>query len=69
MTWRLGYAQAVGLLGDWFQLSIGDREDQLTLLRLLVLSAWMGTHNSQALVVVQRLQDSILEIRIVPAPV
>ena len=69
MTWRLRYAQAVGPLGDWFQLSIGDREDQLTLLQLLILSAWMGTHNSQALVVVQRLKDSILEIRTVPAAV
>lgn len=66
MTRCLGYSQAVGLFGDWLQLPIDDREDQLTLLWLLPMFAWMGAHNVQAFVVIQRLEDSNLGIRIVP---
>ena len=69
MTWRLGYSQAIGPFTKRLELSIADRKDQLTLVRLLVSSVWKGTHNAQAFVAVQRLKYSSLKIRIVPAPV
>ena len=68
MTWRYGYSQAIGPFGKRLELSIADRKHQLTLV-LLVSSACMGAHNVQAFLVVQRLKDSSLKIRIVPVPV
>ena len=69
MTWRFGYSQAIGPFGKRLELSIADRKDQLTLVRLLVSSACMGAHDAQAFLGIQRLKNSSLKIRIVPVPV